>query len=174
MLSFFFRRNQPELRQQCTEWLLACRHRLMAFAVQQVDSMTDAEHLLSEVMGKVAAAIVRRNIPPAEWLPYTYTAIRNAAITQRKKNARRYEAEQKFGADEPSCEFLPVSDLHEHLRHLLMHLPPSSRQIVRMRIWEELSFAEIGRQLAMPESTVRARYQSALRQLRNHISEEPS
>ena len=134
--------------------------------------MTDAEYLLSEVMGKVIAAIVGRNLPQEEWLPYTYTAIRNAAINQKKKNARRLEAEQKYGADESSGIVLPDSDIHEHLRHQLSCLPLLSSRIVRMRIWEELSFAEISRQLDMPESTVRARYQSALLRLRKFYSED--
>ena len=171
-MRFFFTGHSRELHQQCAEWFLTCRHRLIAFTEQQVDSMTDAEYLLSEVMGKVIAAIVGRNLPQEEWLPYTYTAIRNAAINQKKKNARRLEAEQKYGADESSGIVLPDSDIHEHLRHHLSCLPLLSSRIVRMRIWEELSFAEISRQLDMPESTVRARYQSALLRLRKFYSED--
>ena len=171
-MRFFFTRHSRELHQQCAEWFLACRHRLIAFTEHQIDSMTDAEHLLSSVMGKVVAAIVRRNLPQEEWLPYTYTAIRNAAISQKKKNARRFEAELKYGTDEPCAVELPDSDIYEHLRHQISCLPQLTSRIVRMRIWEELSFAEIARQLNMPESTVRARYQSALLQLRKHISED--
>lgn len=171
-MRFFFTRHSRELHRKCAEWFLACRHRLMAYTEQQVDSLTDAEHLLSVVMGKVIAAIVGRNLPQEEWLPYTYTAIRNAAINQKKKNARRLEAELKYGTDEPSAVELPDSDIYEHLRHQLSCLPQLSSRIVRMRIWEELSFAEIGRQLNMPESTVRARYQSALLQLRKFYTED--
>lgn len=171
-MSFFFTRHSQQLPQRCAEWFLTCRHRLIAFTEQQVDSMTDAEYLLSEVMGKVIAGIAGRSLPQEEWLPYTYTAIRNAAINQKKKNARRLEAELKYGTNEPSAVVLPDSDIYEHLRHQLSCLPQLTSRIVRMRIWEELSFAEIGRQLNMPESTVRARYQSALLQLRKHISED--
>lgn len=171
-MRFFITRHRQQLHRQCAEWFLACRHRLMTFASQQVDSMTDAEHLLSEVMGKVIAAIVGRNLSQEAWLPYTFTAIRNAAIKQKKKNVRRLEAELKYGTNEPSAVVLPDSDIYEHLRHQLSCLPQLTSRIVRMRIWEELSFAEIGRQLNMPESTVRARYQSALLQLRKHISED--
>lgn len=171
-MQFFFSRHGRRLREQCAEWFLMCRHRLMAYALQQVDSMTDAEHLLSEVMGKVIAAIVRRDLPQEEWLPYTYTAIRNAAITQKRKNARRLEAELKYGVDKSLGVDRPDGDLHEHLRHQLSRLPQSAACIVRMRIWEEHSFVEISRQLDMPESTVRAHYQSALQQLRKYISED--
>ena len=160
-MQFFFSRHSRRLREQCAEWFLMCRHRLMAYALQQVDSM-----------GKVIATIVRRDLPQEEWLPYTYTAIRNAAITQKRKNARRLEAEQKYGADESPGVACPDCDLHEHLRHQLSRLPQSAARIVRMRIWEEHSFVEISRQLDMPESTVRAHYQSALLQLRKYISED--
>ena len=171
-MRFLFTRHGWQLRQQCAEWFLACRHRLLAFARQQVDSMTDAEHLLSEVMGKVIAAIVKRELPQEEWLPYTYAAIRNAAINQKKKNARRLEAEQTYGAFDSPVAVRPDTDIQEHLRYQLLCLPQLNRTIVRMRIWEELGFAEIGRQLGMPESTVRARYQTALLQLRKHISKD--
>lgn len=113
-MRFFFTRHSRELHRQCVEWFLTCRHRLIAYTEQQVDSLTDAEHLLSEVMGKVIAAIAGRSLPQEEWLPYTYTAIRNAAINQKKKNARRLEAELKYGTDEPSAVELPDSDIYEY------------------------------------------------------------
>lgn len=171
-----FSRRNKQLRQECSEWFLAHRHLLMGFTLRQVDSMTDAEYLLSEVIGKVTNSFLKGKLPQHEWLPYTYTAIRNAAIRQKQKNIHRLEAERRYGETEMVESFVfPPTDAnaqHRQLRQMLEALAPLNRRIVFMKIWDELPVTEIARRLNMPESTVRARLRAALEQLRNNLSRE--
>lgn len=166
----FGNRAEKQLRQECTEWFLLQRHRLLGYALRQVDDMTDAEHLLSAVSGKVLEALCRGCIPAAEWMPYTLRAIHNEATILRRRNARRLETERRYTQEQ---EMLRESDAPDEqlqqLKRALCHLSFPQQELIRLRIWEELTFAEIGQQQGIPESTARLRYTTALKVLRQHM-----
>lgn len=50
--------------------------------------------------------------------------------------------------------------------HLLRQLPPTDRQIVEMKYWDEMTCAEIGQRLAMQENAVRIRLYRAIQKLK--------
>ena len=58
-----------------------------------------------------------------------------------------------------------VAEQRVQLEQCLDQLDVQDRQIVRLRFWQELPHAEIGRQLDLPESVVRARCYRAVRKL---------
>jgi DNA-directed RNA polymerase specialized sigma24 family protein len=51
----------------------------------------------------------------------------------------------------------------------LADLPPASREIVVLRIWSDLGFAQIAGVMQMSLSTVHDRYVAALRQMRTKL-----
>ena len=51
-------------------------------------------------------------------------------------------------------------------RHLVEQLPPTDRQIVEMKYWDELTCAEIGQRLDMQENAVRVRLFRAIQRLK--------
>ncbi len=55
------------------------------------------------------------------------------------------------------------------VRQALDRLPPEQRQVVKMRIYEEKTFAIIADELGQPLGTVLSRMQSALRKLRGYL-----
>jgi len=52
-------------------------------------------------------------------------------------------------------------DLHDRLRRAIDVLPPKFRRVVHLRCGRDLSFAEIGRLLEMPEATVKTYFHRA-------------
>ncbi len=63
----------------------------------------------------------------------------------------------------------PVADIVTDqllARHLLERLPPTDRQIVEMKYWNEMTCAEIGQRLAMQENAVRIRLYRAIQKLK--------
>ncbi len=68
-------------------------------------------------------------------------------------------------ADEPVVRREAI----EAVRAALEQLPPDQRTIVRLRIYEEKTFAEIARQLDIPLGTALARMQAALTKLRKRF-----
>ena len=72
-------------------------------------------------------------------------------------------------ADEPVIRYESVAAVREALETL----PPEQRQVVRMRIYEEKTFATIAKDLKIPLGTALARMRSALIKLRTKLATHP-
>lgn len=74
-------------------------------------------------------------------------------------------------ADDPLVRLESV----EAVREAMSQLPPEQRQLVRMRIYEEKTFAVIAKELSIPLGTALARMRAALIKLRAKLttSEQP-
>jgi RNA polymerase sigma factor (sigma-70 family) len=73
------------------------------------------------------------------------------------------------GAAGPAEEPLLRLESVELVREALEELPPEQRQIVRMRIYEEKTFAVIAKELRIPLGTALARMRSAVMKLRDKL-----
>jgi RNA polymerase sigma-70 factor (ECF subfamily) len=108
---------------------------------------------------------------PAAWM---YRAVRNAAIDQARAATRRRQREQAVAAER--CELL-VDGAEalmnaEAVEACLNRLSPEHREIVVLRIWCELSYAEIAEVVQSSVTTVHERYHLALRRMRS-AAEKP-
>jgi len=70
-------------------------------------------------------------------------------------------------ADEPLLRLEAVQSVREALEQL----PPEQRQVVRMRIYEEKTFANIAKELKIPLGTALGRMRAALIKLRSRLSD---
>jgi RNA polymerase sigma-70 factor (ECF subfamily) len=57
-------------------------------------------------------------------------------------------------------------------RRALSQLPPEQAEVVVLKVWHELTFAEIGEALGIPPNTAASRYRYALDKLRGMWGEE--
>lgn len=73
------------------------------------------------------------------------------------------------GAAGPAEEPLLRLESVELVREALNELPPEQRQVVRMRIYEEKTFAVIAKELRIPLGTALARMRSAVMKLRDKL-----
>ena len=64
-----------------------------------------------------------------------------------------------------------AGDTGDHLVSAIQELPDHLREVLILRIWEELSFPAIARLIGVPTTTASSRYQAALEQLRCCITE---
>ncbi len=72
------------------------------------------------------------------------------------------------GADEPAIRYETV----EAVRQAIDELPAAQQQIVRMRIYEEKTFAVIAEELQIPLGTALARMRAAIEKLGRSLREE--
>ena len=73
-----------------------------------------------------------------------------------------------FGEAERTVQpqFEQVDDSQRELVAALDHLPRDQREVLVMKIWNELTFAEIGEALAISQNTAASRYRYALAALK--------
>lgn len=171
MLSLLYRHREETLRQQCEEWFLSVRHRLLAYARQQSDGMTDVELLVGKTLDNVVTAYCKGHLPYEDLLPYTLRSLYHEAGKMRVRNAKRMESERLYSEQQavvtaPLSPEEGLSDELLQLRRAVQQLPQELSAVVVLKIWDELPLAEVARRLHCPESTVRDRYAAALKQIR--------
>lgn len=135
----------------------------------------DAEELCQLVFLKLHTEIERYDVArPA--LPWFFTIVHNLFIdfTRRALLIRRIlgmHATECRRRDE-ALAFQVACSKEEELEILeqsICRLPPSQQSLVRMRIYEEKSFRDIGLSLGKSEASVRKLYERTVRALCSHV-----
>jgi RNA polymerase sigma-70 factor, ECF subfamily len=97
------------------------------------------------------------------------------AVNVARDALRRTRPVQPLGSHEPESKALAADLWHEQhelaaaVREALAELPPAAREVLVLRHYEEMSFAEMARVLDVPESTLKSRFAAALRRLRERL-----
>ena len=140
---------------------------LALYARQWVADAASAEDAVQEAL----TSLLAQRQPPNDPLAWMYRAVRNAAIDQSRSTSRRRRREQVIaGARREWFESSPDALIDARTAEAaLSQLPPPSREIVVLRIWGELGFAQIADVMQMSLSTVHDRYVAALRQMRGAL-----
>lgn len=122
----------------------------------------DAEDAMQAAMVRVA--LHPRSLGDA-WHPWAYflRIVRNEAlkIVQRK----RADHLVALVTEAWSVESLEDSDSRQYVRQALRKLPASQAEVVVLKIWEGMTFAEIGEVLGESPNTAASRYRYALQKL---------
>jgi RNA polymerase sigma factor (sigma-70 family) len=128
--------------------------------------------------------ILFRHVSLKAWL---FQVARNRCLDELRKKRRRpevsFSALEREDGDEglSSLEALPdrqplpeeateSSELHGSLSAAMVSLPPQLRAIVQLRCFRQLTFAEIGRTLNLPETTVKTSFYRSLPRLRQALA----
>lgn len=162
--------NRPLSERTAEEPWRACyaqlAPKLLLFARQWVGSLADAEDVVQTAFVKFW-----RHQPDAqpEHYPLLYSAVRTSALDLLRTDSRRGHREQVVAnhPDEPFFDAtIERNENADLINSALQHLPESQREVLVLRIWGELSFAEIATTLGDSINTVASRYRYALDALR--------
>jgi RNA polymerase sigma-70 factor (ECF subfamily) len=104
-----------------------------------------------------------------EPLPLLLTSVRRAAIDLARAHSRRLAREELAEADNDSPLFEP-DERSAGMESALQRLPPAQREVLALKIWGGLTFAQIAAQLDIPPDTAASRYRYALSALRKDLS----
>ena len=152
------------------EWLDRHGPALVLFARQWSATRADAEDAVQNGFLK----FWRTKDAAREALPYLYACVRTAAMDFGRGERRRDRYEQaNRPAEHSAFEFTAERREREAaIEAALEQLPGDQREVVVMKIWGGLTFAEIGAALRVPLSTAASRYRYALTRLEQELSEE--
>jgi RNA polymerase sigma-70 factor (ECF subfamily) len=153
--------NQDEWR----GWIADHAPRLLLFARQMARSETDAQDLVQEALVECWQRCSPR-IPP---LPFLYATIRRRAIDLARREDRRMNREQTVAVNDAQPWFDGDVEQREFSRMIqtaMAELPQDQREVITLKVWGGMTFAEIGETLGIPANTAASRFRYGLAELR--------
>jgi len=153
------------------EWLGRYGPRLLLFARQQARSEADAQDLVQEAI--VESWRLRSDeMPPP--IALVFATIRRRAVDKARREDRRAQRETAATREAPQEWF--DCDVEERERGRLVQdamgrLPEIYRNVVMLKVWGCLTFAEIAVALEIPANTAASRYRYGLIELRKLTKE---
>jgi len=140
---------------------------LVLFARQWARSAADAEDIVQEAFVKFWRR--NHNIDNRALL---YATVRSIALDFLRRDSRRARREAVAVADtEPSVQ--PKFEVEDESQRALVAaldlLPAEQREVLVMKIWNELTFAEIASALGISQNTAASRYRYAHAALKKNL-----
>ena len=155
------------------DWLDQNASRLLAYARARCASAEEAEDLLQEALIKLWNYQEERDFRPPD-LPLAFSVMRFLGLDHNRRKGRRERRDHKIiefqkGQDhwlDPAVEDEEEAAL---LRDQVESLPDKLREVLVLKLWGGLTFAEIGELLSISHNTAASRYRYALEQLQKEL-----
>ncbi len=151
------------------QWLEGRGAQLLLFARTQTRNDADAEDVVQETL----AELFRKSPVAPPPLPVVYATVRRRAIDLgRSTNRRLAREEAATEGQSTTCWFDDSLEQRERAQLLdaaLRRLPANQREVVTLKLWGDLTFAQIAETLDIPINTAASRYRYGLAFLRQHV-----
>jgi RNA polymerase sigma-70 factor (ECF subfamily) len=146
-------------------WLADQGPRFYLFARQHIGSEADAQDLVQDAVVECWQRRAADAPPPPAAV---YATIRHRAIDLARSRERRARREQADESPAP-CWFDTSAEDRERgriIQKAMIQLPQMYRDVITLKIWGGLTFAEIATVLGLSAHTAASRYRYGLSELR--------
>ena len=143
--------------------------RLVRLSIGVTGNQSDAEDAVQGAFSRIAGKphlLVKADAP---W-PYLIRTVRNESlrIIQKRRTSSLGEMDTKCGQD--TAEFLAQrEETADRVQRILRTLPKAQYEVVILKHWEDLTFAEIADVLGKSQNTVASRYRYAMEKLQRSL-----
>lgn len=143
--------------------------RLVRFAVTITRNQHDAEDAVQTALVRVVGDCYLLQRADCPWA-YLLRMVRNEALLVLRRK-RRWSLLENISdlLTRRSVDLLEQEDTFRAVWIALRKLPVEQSEVVVLKIWEELTFAQIGEILAISPSTAASRYRYALEKLASQL-----
>jgi RNA polymerase sigma-70 factor (ECF subfamily) len=151
------------------QWLADNGPRLLLFARGWSNSREDAEDLVQDAILRMWHHQADKGHTPPD-LPLVFSTIRFCGLNHHRSETRRRKREESviYLNDFQDVWLDPVLEEDEEaliMRNAVQRLSAKLREVVVMKFWGGLTFAQISETLAISPNTAASRYRYALEQL---------
>jgi len=165
--------SHRQLAEDWQTWMQENGPRLVLFARQRCDSLHDAEDMVQEAIVRLWGYQEERGYVPPD-LPLAYSVLRYITLDNGRKTKRRIKRDEKIislshGQDIWFDSTLEDDEDAEILRQAVKELKDKLREVITLKVWGGLTFAEIGKTLSISNNTAASRYRYALEQLQENL-----
>jgi len=153
-------------------WVLAHAPGLLLFARQQTRCEEDAQDVVQEALVEAWLRQADGTPPP---LALVFTTIRHRAADCGRSQDRRVAREAAAQADAAECWFdsgIEDRERNRLIEEAMRKLQPNYREVVTLKAWGGLTFAQIAETLGIPANTAASRYRYGLEELRRALGKK--
>jgi RNA polymerase sigma-70 factor, ECF subfamily len=149
--------------------------RLVRFAIVVTGNQSDAEDALHACFVRIAQSPDRLLRSQQPW-HYLLRMVRNDAllIVRRRKPAEALESVEDLHTHCPVDQIV-LAETYHAVWQAMRKLPRDQSEVVVLRIWEQMTYQQIGETLEVPAATAASRYRYALEKLevilRRHLGQ---
>ena len=144
--------------------------RLFAYAFSHTKEEHSAEDIVQETLVELWDALPSFSYEgDPQFYKYVYTILKRKIMWYRSDRSRQSLVELTEEHEHLLSE-TPVYEDYRHLGSLIDRLSETYREILRLRYWASLSFAEIAATLDINENAAKVRHHRALKQLQGLLS----
>lgn len=136
---------------------------LLAYGSSLLGDRAAAEDVLHQVFLK----LLGMEKLPTDARPYLFKAVRNRSLNAIRSSSRLMSLDEQDWLVKPAG----MAEAGLEVEKAMRELPPEQREVVVMRIWGEMTLAEVAMVLDIPENTAASRYRYALNKLRGLLKE---
>jgi RNA polymerase sigma-70 factor (ECF subfamily) len=150
---------------------LTC-HRLVRFAVTLTRNQHDAEDAVQTALVRVAGQPRLLGGVTCPWA-YLLRMVRNEALViGRRKHRWTTNSNLTDLVTFRRVDELELEETHRAVWSALRTLPPQQAEVIVLKIWEAMTFAQIGQILETSPNTVASRYQYAMAKLTKRLTRQ--
>ena len=142
--------------------------RLVRFAVTITGNQPDAEDALQGAFSRIAFRPRLLARAEAPW-PYLIRSVRNEALRILQKRKPGTDVADRGSSADSVESILVQEETADTVRRILKSLPQSQYEVVILKHWEDLTFAEIAEALGLSQNTVASRYRYAMEKLQRSL-----
>ena len=151
-------------------WLEDYAPKFLLFARQQARSEADAQDLVQEALAE-ACRRQRDGQPPPPAM--VFATVRRRAVDLARREDRR-AGRESAAAPASECWFdtsVEDHELSQLIQDAMSRLPAIYREVITLKVWGGLTFAEIAEALSIPANTAASHYRYGLTELRKLTKE---
>lgn len=167
----------PQSQEEFRRFVDAYLQRMVSYAFRRLGSIQDAEDVVQEVFVRSYAERGKHaNVKGV--VPYLYRMTANACTDVLRKRKRSKRLLDRFvGESIPSerhslLDLYAVSEETRRAEELLQRIPKRQAEVIRLRVLDGLSIAEIAEVVGCKSNTVSSRLRYGFKKLRRIVSRE--
>jgi len=139
--------------------------RLVRFSVSITRNQHDAEDAVQATLVRVVGNALLLSRAESPW-PYLLQMVRNESLVILRRRRRRSIVSNLTDLlTHRSVDEIEKEESHRAVWLAIRSLPVEQREVVVLKIWEELTFSQIAEVLSIPPATAASRYRYAMQKL---------